>query len=162
MWGHCTGGTGPGICVLTMKPDPASSIAGVVIALPASDLLALDARESGYARAALAGDAVDGFRAPPGTTIEAYYSKAEHRRFGDERSPILRTYLDCVLGGFFALGGRAAVEAFLATTSGWESPILDDRARPRYPRAVVLAPEARAAIDDALDRSTLPRWLGAQ
>lgn len=162
IWGHCTGGAAPGVCVLTMKPDPASSVAGVVIELPAGDLVALDSRERGYTRAALARDAFDTRSVAAAAPIEGYYSRVDHRRCGDESSPILRSYLDCVLDGFFALGGTAALEEFVVTTSGWESPILDERAQPLYPRAVVLAPQTRAAIDDVLRRSPLPRWLGAR
>ena len=67
-----------------------------------------------------------------------------------ERHPILRSYLDTVLAGFRAEYGPGAVADFVATTRGWEAPILDDRARPRYSRAIAPDPALGAEIDAAL------------
>ena len=48
--------------------------------------------------------------------------------------------------------GPAGAERFLDTTTGWATPVLDDRAQPVYPRAQTLTAEERAFVDDALVR----------
>jgi hypothetical protein len=42
------------------------------------------------------------------------------------------------------------VADFFATTEGWDSPVLDDRAAPRYPRARHLEADERALVDSHL------------
>ncbi|MDO8700376.1 MAG: hypothetical protein Q7J56_01845 [Deltaproteobacteria bacterium] len=52
-----------------------------------------------------------------------------------------------------------AVEDFITTTQGWGLPILDDRHRPRYPRAVFLTSAQLHEIDDILGEYGLLRNL---
>ncbi|MGR3433750.1 MAG: gamma-glutamylcyclotransferase, partial [Shimia sp.] len=62
------------------------------------------------------------------------------------RGTILRSYLDTVLSGFFAVYGPEGLAHFRETTDGWEARIEDDRDAPRYPRSRVPGPDAAAAI----------------
>ena len=48
--------------------------------------------------------------------------------------------------------GLDGVAAFFDTTDGWDAPILDDRAAPRYPRHQRLAPDETALVDQHLSR----------
>ncbi|MEY8843070.1 gamma-glutamylcyclotransferase, partial [Cribrihabitans sp. XS_ASV171] len=66
--------------------------------------------------------------------------------------PILLSYLDVVVQGYLRVFGVDGADRFFATTDGWESPILDDRAEPRYPRHRRLKDEERAFVDDRLSR----------
>ena len=44
------------------------------------------------------------------------------------------------------------VTRFFDTTTGWDTPIRDDRAAPAYPRHQPLKPEEMAVVDLHLDR----------
>ncbi|MEM9427313.1 MAG: gamma-glutamylcyclotransferase, partial [Pseudomonadota bacterium] len=66
--------------------------------------------------------------------------------------PILLSYIDVVVQGYFRIGGEVAVEAFFHTTDGWDAPVLDDRAAPRYPRHQSLSSEETALANDWLGR----------
>src|SRR5690606_8891805 len=150
-------GAGAGACALTVRPEAGAAIRGVLIGHPIERLADLDRRELRY-------DRVDGLGADLRTMTTAdlplepvclYRAKAEHYGWGDDDHPFLQSYLDCVLDGFHALWGEAGVRHFLATTDGWHVPVLADRDRPRYARAVRLDPEVRALIDDLLAGRTL-------
>lgn len=54
------------------------------------------------------------------------------------KKPILLSYLDCVIQGFYRHFGKKGVTAFFQTTDNWDHPILDDRSSPQYPRATNL------------------------
>ncbi len=68
------------------------------------------------------------------------------------RHPILLSYLDVVLQGYLREFGREGAEAFVATTDGWDAPVLDDRAAPIYSRHQRLDRADTAFVDAALDR----------
>ncbi len=146
-----------GVCSLTVRPDPGTDIRGLMVREHISGLAALDQREWRYDRL----DLEDGtFLTDPDAPAHAvpkpmvrgfvYRAKHEHYRWGDADHPILLSYVDCVLAGFYRHWGEAGVRHFVETTHGWHVPILDDRAAPRYPRAVPLGKDLRALIDDAL------------
>jgi hypothetical protein len=52
----------------------------------------------------------------------------------DEKHPILQSYVDVVLAGFFDFGVDYAKE-FAISTKGWVYPV-NDRNNPKYPRAL--------------------------
>ena len=64
-------------------------------------------------------------------------------------APILMSYLDVVVQGYLREFGERGARDFFATTDGWDTPVLNDRAAPRYPRAQVLT-GAETALVDAL------------
>ena len=67
-----------------------------------------------------------------------YVGDTAHRRPATSECPIWLSYVDCVLAGYFELGGAAAVDAFITSTTGWDAPLRDDRGAPLYSRAVKL------------------------
>ncbi len=133
---------------LTVIPDPDCEIEGLVAGVPGQDWAALDLREANYDRL----PASDSVTHPVGPEAEiAIYSIPEHARAEpDDRHPVLLSYLDVVLQGYLGEYGRDGADRFLATTTGWNAPILDDRASPRYPRAQTLTDAETCYVDRAL------------
>ncbi|SDU15062.1 hypothetical protein [Stappia sp. ES.058] len=143
----------PGVCTLTVKRAPQSAIQGVMVSEPAARLAVLDEREKRYQR--VTDGIADAFRcdaqgrpAPEGAFL--YEADTPIRHAGDDDHPILQSYVDCVMAGFHAAWGEAGVRGFIATTDGWDAPLLADRAAPRYPRAQVIDPELLAFFDGLL------------
>lgn len=134
------------VVFLSIRPAPGHSIDGLIACVPDADWRALDQRETGYAR-------IDATRhvshnAPAGS-IAAYQVAAHDQRSGGDHR-ILLSYLDVVVQGFLREFGPAGAEAFFATTDGWDTPVLDDRAAPLYPRAQMLCKGEQAVTDRLL------------
>jgi hypothetical protein len=144
-WRHTALRDGP---FLTAVPCPASEIEGLVAPVPGGEWEALDRREAGY----------DRHPAGPDLTVEALpgiapqiYAVAQDVTTGTG-GPILLSYLDVVLQGYLREFGEPGVRRFMDTTDGWETPVLDDRVQPRYPRHQRLDPDETALIDAELAR----------
>ena len=137
------------LCYLTAIPDSAEYIEGLIASVPNADWAALDERERAYARVPLGGD----IRHDGGDLDVAIYAIApgEHHDPTDE-NPVLLSYLDVVVQGYFREFGREGVAHFFETTEGWHAPILNDRANPIYPRAQVLNAEEIELVDEGLSR----------
>jgi len=140
-WRHTGLRDGP---FLTAIPCPDSEIEGLVAAVPDADWVALDRREEGYDRLPVG----------PGLTVEALmgvapqiYAVPETGAMTDG-GPILMSYLDVVLQGYLLEFGQGGVRRFMDTTDGWDTPVLNDRTDPRYPRHQRLT-EAETALVDA-------------
>jgi len=130
---------------LSVERADGVQIAGVVADVPGADWAALDLREAGYERhdvSHLIGH--DGVVGP----TSVYEVRDAHLQ--DANNPILLSYLDVVVQGFLRVHGKKGVAAFFATTAGWDTPILDDRANPRYPRHQPLTADERALVDSHL------------
>lgn len=113
------------------------AIDGLIAAIPGGDWAALDLREAGY----------DRLPTPwPGVMVYAVPDPVA----ATGRAPILLSYIDVVFQGFLDTYGPAGLARFVATTDGWDTPILDDRAAPRYPRAQALSLAETAAVDSTL------------
>ncbi|WP_187429035.1 hypothetical protein ROLI_035850 [Roseobacter fucihabitans] len=143
-----------GVVLLTGVPAPGHSIQGLIAAVPGADWAALDAREGGYARIATE-NTVD-HNHPDPLDIAVYAVAPENQRRRGEQM-ILLSYLDVVVQGFHEVFGTAGVESFFETTDGWDTPILDDRANPIYPRHQALSTEQTALVDAHLTR--LSAWV---
>ncbi len=154
------------VCGLTAVPAAderghVPEIAGVLVSYPRAELPALDEREWRYDRHTI--DAADfvpdhGPEHDRAAETIVYRVKPEHERWGDDDHPIIQSYVDCVLRGFFERWGSAGVHHFIATTDGWEAPILKDRHRPLYRRAVRITAEEERLFDHALARGGA-RWI---
>ncbi|MBK5926387.1 gamma-glutamylcyclotransferase [Rhodobaculum claviforme] len=131
---------------LSVERDPDAEIEGLIALVPGGDWRALDVRESGYDRVALSEGLAHGATRPVAAQIYAIPSATGAPTL---RQPILLSYLDVVVQGFLTEFGEAGVARFFASTRGW-GPILDDRARPRYPRAQALSARERGLVDAAL------------
>ena len=62
------------------------------------------------------------------------------------------SYLDVVVQGYLRTFGPDGALRFFETTDGWGSPILNDRAAPRYPRHQQLDPDETHFVDTQLAR----------
>ncbi len=144
-WKHTQGRVTP---FLTGVPDAGSVIDGLVALVPGADWAALDLREEGYLRHSVAhGLTVDAsvpvaaqvYAVPPASVVTQA-----------DPAPMLLSYVDVVVQGYLREFGEAGAQDFFATTDGWDIPVLDDRAAPRYPRAQVLSVAERAFVDSGL------------
>lgn len=137
------------VAFLSVEPAAGVTIEGLLALVPGGGWPALDAREAAYDRLPLPPAALHhSLPAPPAASVYAVPAAAARRP--EARHPILLSYLDTVLQGFLAEFGPQGVAAFLATTAGWEAPVVDDRAAPRYPRACALGEAEREAVDAGL------------
>lgn len=137
IWRHTTFASVP---ILTAVPEPSTEIDGLTAAVPDADWRALDEREHAYNRIAL--------RCTPNTAI--YEIPVGKHPEASTLHPILLSYLDVVIQGYLREFGEAGAAMFFATTHGWDAPVLDDRAAPKYPRHRVLTSDETAFVDDAL------------
>lgn len=136
---------------LSAEPADGVVIDGLVAAVPGADWAALDAREAAYERLLLPPASI---RHPVGREIDVriYSVPASSAAAPEVRHPVVLSYIDVVVQGFLQEFGEAGVARFFATTAGWECPVLDDRAAPRYPRAQRLSRPEMALVDDHLAR----------
>lgn len=131
------------VAFLSVTEAPETEIEGVVADVGAGGWAALDEREAAYDRLPLPDPlaGVQMYRAAPAFVAE-----------DDLGQPILQSYLDVVVQGFLRLYGEAGVAGFFETTTGWHTPVLDDRAAPIYPRAQELDAVERELVDQHLSR----------
>lgn len=128
---------------LTGVRDAGSVIDGLVARVPGGDWAALDRREEGYVRHPVG---VEG----EVREAQVYAVPMETMVVQDPPAPILMSYLDVVVQGYLREFGPAGAEDFFATTEGWEVPVLNDRAAPRYPRHQELSLAERGLVDRLL------------
>ena len=144
-WRHTALRDGP---FLTAVPCPESEIEGLIAPVPGADWAALDRREAGYNRhpldTGLTVETVNGVF----TQIYAVPAASMH----DTGGPILLSYLDVVLQGYLIEFGAGGVRRFMDTTDGWDTPVLNDRPLPRYPRHQRLSAEETEMVDHELAR----------
>ena len=136
------------VAFLTVEPAPQVEIDGLIAAVPNADWQALDDREFAYDR--LPADHQVRHALPDHTEISFYAVPAEAQNQGSHRHPILLSYLDVVVQGHLQVFGTAGVDAFFASTAGWDAPILNDRQQPRYPRHQVLSATEQQLVDQHL------------
>lgn len=132
---------------LTIEPHLGSAVDGVVAHVPDQHWEDLNKREEGYDQISLSG-AYFAHSAPAGAQVITYQSRGDVTDVSG--FPILLSYLDTVMLGFHQIGGHDAAAGFVNTTTGWDTPVLDDRADPIYPRAVFPDPVQRDMIEDLL------------
>lgn len=137
------------VAFLSVEPDAGAVIDGVIAGVPGADWQALDAREAAYDRHDVS-DAVlhDGPKSP----TAVYQVSPQHVIPPSPDHPILLSYIDVVVQGYLRLFGAQGVADFFATTSGWDTPIHDDRAAPAYPRSQRLTRAETAVVDAHLAR----------
>ena len=139
------------VAFLTVVPDALTQIDGLIAAVPGDSWAALDQREHAYDRVHVSDDVAHPLPHRPQIAIYAIPDGAHHAP--SDAHPILLSYVDVVMQGYFNEFGAEGVAAFLATTDGWASPVMDDRADPIYPRHQTLSLSERRMVDDALDQA---------
>ena len=138
------------VAFLTAIPDTARVIDGMIAHVPGDDWAAMDEREWAYDRVTVTEHVAHDRQHP---TEVAVYAVPEGRHTRpSEDFPILMSYLDVVVQGYLRTYGRDGAVRFFDTTDGWGSPILNDRAVPRYPRHQVLRPEETEFVDAQIAR----------
>ena len=115
---------------LSALPDPSTDILGVTAVMADQNWSDLDRREYAYRRVNVSGRFAE--------HDETVVYQVAPQNIAQNLKPLLLSYLDVVVQGFFAIGGEVAVTNFFQTTQGWDGGIYDDRAHPIYPRAQVL------------------------
>jgi hypothetical protein len=133
------------LAYLSVEPAPGLSIDGLVAEVPGGDWAALDLREHAYLRHAVEAETGAG-RLP----AQVYAVPRAEALAPGLRNPVLLSYVDAVVQGFLREWGEEGARRFFATTAGWEAPILNDRADPRYPRAQRLSASEIALVDAGL------------
>ena len=136
------------VSFLTVIRDPGSRIDGLLAQVDSADWPALDLREHAYDR--LTATAEVRHSGPQDAEVAIYAIPEAALNLPDARHPVLLSYIDVVVQGYLAEFGPAGAERFFATTTGWDAPVLNDRAAPRYPRATGPGDAERAVVDSAL------------
>lgn len=136
------------IAFLTAVPDDSCAIEGIIAHVPGDDWEALDAREFAYTRVLSTPKVTHPITDP--IEIAVYTARRDIGLPADMRHPILLSYLDVVVQGYLHEFGEQGVAGFFATTTGWDAPILHDRADPQYPRHRVLTKDETALVDHHL------------
>ncbi|MGI9368001.1 MAG: gamma-glutamylcyclotransferase family protein [Ruegeria sp.] len=136
------------VAFLTAIPATGCEIDGMIAHVPKNNWAALDQREWAYDRI----PATPSVSHPLTHDVEiAVYAVPQHR--GNEPTdnhPILLSYIDVVIQGYLRAFGEEGADRFFDTTDGWDAPILNDRAEPRYPRHQQLRPDEQDFVDDRL------------
>ncbi|MCB8837493.1 gamma-glutamylcyclotransferase family protein [Aurantimonas sp. VKM B-3413] len=142
------------MALLSVHPDAQEAIDGVVVYDRAEHLPSVDEREAGYARRIVDLDHLGIENAPVGgVPIYIYQAQKGAETAADRQSAILQSYLDAVMQGFRLLYGEVGLRRFVDRTEGFETRVLRDRRKPRYPRPVKLD----AGEADLFDRLVLAR-----
>lgn len=136
------------LAFLTAIPAPGITIDGLVAHVPGGDWQALDQREWAYDRLPANGAVSHNVAAPIEVAVYVV-PEARHTR-PSTAHPVLLSYIDVVVQGYLREFGTAGAADFFATTRGWDSPILNDRAEPRYPRHQQLTRRETACVDGHL------------
>ncbi|SEJ90214.1 ChaC-like protein [Cribrihabitans marinus] len=136
------------VAFLTAIPDPGAEIDGMIAHVPGDDWQALDEREWAYDRVTATQAVSHRLKHP--AEIAVYAVPAARHSFPTARHPVLLSYVDVVLQGYLRVFGEAGIDRFIDTTDGWDTPILDDRAEPRYPRHQPLTRDETALVDARL------------
>lgn len=136
------------VAYLTILPDPETVLHGLIAAVDPDHWPDLDAREEAYARLDATDQTAHGLDHP--AHIAVYSIAPGNHAAPTAQNPILLSYLDVVVQGYFREFGEPGVAHFFDTTTGWDAPILDDRANPRYPRHQRLSAAERALVDHHL------------
>jgi hypothetical protein len=135
---------------LTVVPDPGCAIEGLIAQVPDNDWRTLDQREAAYDR--LPASLCIDHQRDEIENIAIYAIPKQDLNLPDQDHPVLLSYLDVVIQGYLDEFGAEGAARFFATTLGWDAPVLDDRATPRYPRAQSLTDSERMVVDQALDQ----------
>ncbi len=129
------------VAFLDVVRAPGHRLRGLVLGVPGV-APELDRRERAYRRIEVTRE-IDGAW-PPDRPVSMFAIPPDRDDGGRGRGHVLLlSYIDVVAQGYLAEFGADGVHEFFETTKGWDAPVLDDRAAPRYPRAV--SPDARLA-----------------
>lgn len=136
------------VAYLTVVPDEGCEIDGLMAAVPAEGWAALDQRERAYDRVPAGHQVRHGLQRAPEVVV---YSIPEGKHgVPDHTCPVLLSYIDVVVQGYFREFGELGARAFFTTTGGWDVPVFDDRSSPIYPRHQALSTTEQGVVDEML------------
>lgn len=145
------------VSLLTVGREADAVTDGLLVVDRAENLPAVDLREQRYRRRALAPEELTVDELPAGIPLYVYEAHAAVPPHSGA-CPIYQSYLDAVLQGFLVEHGEAGLREFVFGTGGFDIPVLSDRDRPIYPRAVVLS-ASEIRLFDALLTERGITWL---
>ena len=151
-WKHCVSAPFGRVCALTVVPKQDTVVQGVFISCSQTELEILDKREIGYRREVLAASEVGVYSGDNPSTVYIYSSTPKVYRSGSLEYPIWLSYVESVLFGYLRVFGHDGIDRFIESTGGWDAPIVDDRSKPLYPRALQLPIEIRTFIEYKITR----------
>lgn len=140
---------------LSIEPDESSQIQGLMAQVPNNDWLELDTREVGYARRFLneqewCPETPSNRECPKSLQLSGKLDDIQMYvlqggEYAQAAKPILWSYVETVLYGYYQWFGAEGVEDFIQSTAAW-TDILDDRSQPIYPRYVPAEGDAEHII----------------
>ena len=128
------------IAFLSVSPCDLTILQGMRASTKNIGWKALDLRETGYIRHNLNNN-----------EMQIYIGDPEYIDH-EIKKPILLSYLDCVIQGYYQHFGKEGVKSFFKSTENWDHPILDDRNAPQYARATILSKFELNLVDEHLER----------
>ncbi|WP_281857186.1 gamma-glutamylcyclotransferase family protein [Litoreibacter halocynthiae] len=136
------------LAFLSVEPAEGIQINGLIAEVPNADWNALDLRETGYFRSQLPETSLTHQAGP--VEVQMYQTHPNQDPSPAMQHAILLSYVDVVVQGFHNVFGEDGVEQFFKTTAGWDTPILNDRSNPRYPRSQSLSRTETELVDHHL------------
>ncbi|MGI9355119.1 MAG: gamma-glutamylcyclotransferase family protein [Rhizobiaceae bacterium] len=138
-----------GLAFLSVQPNPAVEIDGIIVIDKAESLESLDTREAAYRRHRIELPDVTVIRPENGEPfdIPMFMYVADTVAPEGQEARILRSYLDAVFQGYLTHFGEEGVRRFVETTANFGLEILEDREEPVYPRAVGISEIERGLFD---------------
>ena len=127
-----------------------STCNGVIVPIQETELPKFDKRESGYHRSKVDRSNIKGInnQTIPKGSIWVYIP--DEIQSPSLNNPIAQSYVDVIISACFDYGEDFARQ-FIKTTLNWDSPWINDRQNPRYPRAMSKVPLA-SKIDSLLEQ----------
>lgn len=140
-----------GVAALSVTASAQSHCDGLLIFDRKDHLPKVDEREAMYDRVQLKlSDFAGSEQLPADIDCYIYVGQAPHTEVADPDYPILQSYVDAVMQGFLHKFGEEGLARFVEETDGWQTPIVQDRDRPFYPRSVTLNLDEERLIDQYL------------
>ena len=136
------------VAFLTVVPDANSQLDGLIAHVPHSDWAALDYREWAYDRVPATQSVTHSLKQD--LDIALYAVPPAKNGTPTSRHPVLLSYIDVVVQGYLQEFGHNGASRFFETTDGWDAPVLNDRAEPRYPRHQSLTAQQTDFVDQHL------------
>jgi hypothetical protein len=115
---------------------------GILVAVAEDQIALFDEREIGYQRSQVLPEQLTAYLDEPLPEGTYWVYHTEEIKHPEEACPIVLSYVDVILSGCLEHGDAFALD-FLALTKGWQSPLINDRPAPRYPRAQPELPTER-------------------
>lgn len=124
-----------GLTSLSLRMNPDKQCAGVLFPITAPQLALLDVREAGYERVMVAAQDIFYPFVPEFEPINGriFTYIAHAKSHPTPANPIVQSEVDAILTGCLREHGEPFAREVVRTTSGWESPWLNDRQAPRFP-----------------------------